>query len=201
MVLRFLLALFTKANRTIFKTLGLSEALRLERKRRKKGRKLNLQGKDDHGPQFWSPTQVRAARAFQAQKDADEQANRERIADNKAKAIANKAQKEALKAERALQAEARRQHALEEKARKAEEKAQKQAEKAAKKAAAEAKKAAKLASLSVPKPKTPAKAKKQVVVDETGDGEEGASRSVKSVVVSKTRTRTVRMPQRYKKNT
>jgi hypothetical protein len=184
---------------------GLSEALRLERKRRKKGRKLNLQGKDDHGPQFWSPTQVRAARAFQAQKDADEQANRERIADNKAKAIANKAQKEALKAERALQAEARRQHALEEKARKAEEKAQKQAakqaEKAAKKAAAEAKKAAKLASLSVPKPKTLAKAKKQVVVDETGDGEEGAGRSVKSVVVSKTRTRTVRMPQRYKKNT
>jgi hypothetical protein len=31
---------------------GLTEALRLERKRRKKGRKLNLQGKEDHGPQF-----------------------------------------------------------------------------------------------------------------------------------------------------
>jgi hypothetical protein len=40
-------------------------------------------------------------------KDADEQANRQRITDNKAKAIANKAQKEALKDERTLQAIAR----------------------------------------------------------------------------------------------
>jgi hypothetical protein len=152
---------------------GLSEALRLERKRRKRGRQLNLLGKDDHGPQFWSPTQVRAARTFQAQKDVDEQANRERIADNKAKAVANKAQKEALKAERALQATARRQHAFEEKVRKTEEKAQKQAakqaEKAAKKSAAEAKKAAKLASMSASKPKPLAKAKKQVVVKKTSD--------------------------------
>jgi hypothetical protein len=180
---------------------GLREAVRLERKKRKKGRKLNLLGTDDHGPQFWSPSTVRAARHVQAQKDADEQANRDRIAENKAKTAANKAQKEALKAERALQTAARRQHALEEKARKAEEKAQKQAakqaEKAAKKAAAEAKKAAKLASASSSKPKPPAKAKKQVVVDSG----QGVGRLVKSVPVKTTRTRTVRMPQRFKKTT
>jgi hypothetical protein len=180
---------------------GLREAVRLERKKRKKGRKLNLLGTDDHGPQFWSPSTVRAARHVQAQKDADEQANRDRIAENKAKTAANKAQKEALKAERALQTAARQQHALEEKARKAEEKAQKQAakqaEKAAKKAAAEAKKAAKLASASSSKPKPPAKAKKQVVVDSG----QGVGRLVKSVPVKTTRTRTVRMPQRFKKTT
>jgi hypothetical protein len=113
----------------------LTEALRLERKRRKKGRKLNLLGTDDQGPQLWSPTQVRTARIVQAQKDADEEANRQRIADKKAKAAANKAQKEALKDEHALQAATRREHAAEEKARKVEEKAQKQAAKQAEKAA------------------------------------------------------------------
>ena len=152
---------------------GLHEALRLKRKRRKKGRKLNLLGKEDHGPQFWSPAQVRGARIVQAQKDGEEQANQHRIAEKKAKTIANKAQKEASKAERALQAAAHRQHALEEKARKAEEKAQKQAakqvEKAAKKSIAEAKKATKLAAASASKPKPKAKTKKKVVVDKTGD--------------------------------
>jgi len=92
----------------------------------------------------------------QAQKDTDKQANQQRIADKKAKAIANKAQKEVSKAERALQAANCWQHVLEEKARKAEEKAQKQTAKQAEKAA---KKAAKLAFTSFPKPKLPVKDK------------------------------------------
>ena len=101
-----------------------------------------------------------------------------------------------------MQAAAHRQHTLEEKARKAEEKAKKQAArqaaKEAKQAAIAAKKAAKLALTSVSKPKTVVKAKRQVVVDKSGDAEQGVSRSAKSVLVKATRTRTVRMPQRFK---
>ncbi len=75
----------------------------------------------------------------------------------------------------------------------------KQAEKATKEAAAEAKKAAKLASASALKLKLLTEARKQVVVDATGDSRKGISRSVKLVPVKTTHTRTVRMPQCFKK--
>jgi len=55
----------------------------LERQKRQKGKKLNLLGKSDAGPQFFSPNRVRAGLAFQAEKAADEQADRDRIANKK----------------------------------------------------------------------------------------------------------------------
>jgi hypothetical protein len=101
-----------------------------------------------------------------------------------------------------LQAVARRQHALEEKAWKAEEKAQKQAQRQAKKEAKElakaAKKTAKLASACKTKPKPPKKPKEQAVVDKSGNSKQGVGWSVKSVPMKSSRTRTVRMPQRFK---
>ena len=183
----------------------LNKALQIEQKRRKKGKQLNLLGEDDVGPQFWSPCRIQAALRFQDEKDAKEQANQQRIADNKAQAVANKSKKEAKKAERALQTAARRQHALEEKARKAKEKAQKQAqrqaEKEAKALAKASKKAAKPTTTCKARPPLPKTPKKQVVVNESSSGKKGSPRSVKPVPVKSSRTRTVRMPQRFRSTT
>ena len=51
---------------------GLIEALKHERKRRRRGKRLNLLGEEDSGPQFFSPIKVQAARDFQALKEEDE---------------------------------------------------------------------------------------------------------------------------------
>ena len=142
---------------------------------------------------------------FQDKKDTKEQANQQRIADNKAQAVANKSKKEAEKAKRALQTTACRQHALEEKARKAKEKAQKQAqrqaEKEAKALAKASKKAAKPTTTCKARPPLPKTPKKQVVVNESSSGKKGSPRSVKPVPVKSSRTRTVRMPQRFRSTT
>ena len=51
---------------------GLTEALRDEKKRRRRGKRLNLVGEDDHGPQFFSPCRIQAARDYQESKDTEE---------------------------------------------------------------------------------------------------------------------------------
>ena len=107
---------------------------------------MNLVGEEDSGPQFFSPGRIQRARDLQEEKEAQERANRERIAAKKVQAAVNKAQNEAAKAERALQAKARRQLATEEKLRKAEERAEKQAARQALQAEKEAKLEAKKAS-------------------------------------------------------
>src|SRR5947209_14936888 len=76
---------------------------------------------------IFSPGRIQRARDLQEEKEAQERANRERIAAKKVQAAVNKAQNEAAKAERALQAEARRKRAAEEKLRKAEKRTAKQA--------------------------------------------------------------------------
>ena len=52
---------------------GLHTALKLERQKRKKGRKLNLVGEDDIGLQFYSPNRVKCALVFRDEKEANEQ--------------------------------------------------------------------------------------------------------------------------------
>src|SRR5438045_8305483 len=59
---------------------GLHAALKLECQKCKKGKKLNLVGEDDIGPQFYSPDQVRHALVFQDEKEAQEQADQNQIA-------------------------------------------------------------------------------------------------------------------------
>lgn len=102
-----------------------------------------------------------------------------------------------------MQVAARQQHALEEKTRKAEEKAKKQAQRQAEKEAKEhakaTKKAAKLASACKPKPKLPKPLKEQVVVGESSSGNQGVPHTPKQVPVKSSHTRTVRMPQRFRK--
>jgi hypothetical protein len=90
---------------------SLYTAFKIERQKRKKGKKLNLVREDDIGPQFYSPDRVRRALAFQNEKEANKQADRDRITSKKAQSAANKVQKEADKAARALQTAACQQHA------------------------------------------------------------------------------------------
>jgi hypothetical protein len=169
----------------------------LERQKRKKGKKLNLVGEDDIGPQFYSPCRVRRALEFQSEKEAEEQANRDRIADKKAQSARNKAQREAEKVARVLQTTARRKQAQEERDRKAAESAQKaierQAKKEAKLAEAQVKNSAKLAKTLIPKPKAAAQVRKApnvVANDRIVNGSE------KVVVSRTTRGRAVIMPRR-----
>ena len=73
---------------------GLLKALKQEKKRRKRGKRLNLLGEDDSGAQFFSPIRVQAAREYQAIKAEDELIKRQGIAERKAQAAAKKKQKE-----------------------------------------------------------------------------------------------------------
>ena len=176
---------------------GLHAALKLECQKRKKGKKLNLVGEDDIGPQFYSPDRVRRALVFQGEKEAQEQADRNRIASKKAQSAANKVQKEAEKAVRAVQTAARRQHAQEEKARKAADRTQKALERKTKEEAKladlQAKTAAKLAKIAIPKPKAAAQVRKaQNVVTNN----HVVSRAIKVVAGRTTRGRAIIVPRR-----
>ena len=87
---------------------GLLEALKNEKKRRNRGKKLNLLGEEDSGPQFFSPGRVQAARAYQASKDEEKSRRQEDINEKRAQAAVNKTLKEQQKQQRALAAAERR---------------------------------------------------------------------------------------------
>jgi hypothetical protein len=97
---------------------GLRNTIRIEKSKRKRGKRLNLLGEEDSGPQFFSPARIQAAREFQAQKEATEEENKARIASKKALALVVKEKAEATKKERALQRAIRQETAAVEKARK-----------------------------------------------------------------------------------
>ena len=92
---------------------------------------MNLLGEEDVGPQFFSPSRILAARAFQAAKRAKEEQEKLEKLSRKAEAAAIRQQRDLEKQERALQRQISRQLALEGKAQKeAERKAQNELEKA-----------------------------------------------------------------------
>jgi hypothetical protein len=134
--------------------LGLIDALKVEKKSHKRGKRLNLLGEEDNGPQLFSTPRVKAAQAFQAAKEEKEKEDRARIDANRAASALKKAKDDAIRAEKALQAAAR---AANKDEVEAEEKAEKQAQKQKE---AQAKKALKD---PLAKAKTPAKPKKAPV--------------------------------------
>ena len=73
---------------------GLIGALQKERKKRSCRKRLNLLREEDISPQFISPSKVLCAKAFAGEKEAQEQAEQDRIAAKKAAAAANKVRKE-----------------------------------------------------------------------------------------------------------
>ena len=66
------------------------KALKQEKKRRKRGQRLNLVGEEDSGAQLFSPTRVAAARKYQAAKEETDRLNREGIESRKAAKAAKK---------------------------------------------------------------------------------------------------------------
>ena len=72
----------------------LTEALKNEKKKRRRGKRLTLLGQEDSGPQFYSPIKVQAAREFQTVKEEAEIVRRQEIEERKAQAAAKKKQKE-----------------------------------------------------------------------------------------------------------
>ena len=112
---------------------GLTEALRNEKKRRQRGKRLNLLGENDSGPQFFSPGRIQAAREYQIQKSANETLRQQEIANTKALAATKRAQKEADRIQRSIATTRRREIAAEAKIQKA---INRQAQQELKKAAA-----------------------------------------------------------------
>ena len=83
-------------------------ALKQEKKRRKRGQRLNLLGEEDSGAQLWSPTKVEAARTYQATKEEEDRLKKEGIESRKVEKAARKEQKEKEKAEKAAATAERR---------------------------------------------------------------------------------------------
>ena len=100
---------------------GLLEAFKYEKKRRQKGKRLNLLGQEESGPQFFSPSRVQAAREYQALKDENEILHRQGIEERKAEKAAKKKQKEEEKTRKAAAFAEKKRIALETKAMKAAE--------------------------------------------------------------------------------
>ena len=105
---------------------GLTNSLRNKKKKRRKGKRLNLLGQEESGAQIFSPGRVQAARDYQATKEEVELQRQQDIADKKAQAALRKLQQEVDKKARQEEAAKRRQMVA---ARKIQEAAEKQARK------------------------------------------------------------------------
>ena len=88
---------------------GLIDALKQEKKRRKRGVRLNLIEEKEEGAQFFSPSKVQAARNFQASKEDKKLKKQEKVAEKRAQSVINKVQKEKAKLEQSLIAAKKRQ--------------------------------------------------------------------------------------------
>ncbi|SLM35930.1 hypothetical protein LPUS_05337 [Lasallia pustulata] len=99
--------------------LGLTAALREEKRRRKRGKRLNLLGEEESGLQCFSPGRVTAARTWQVEKEEEEQQHRQDIKSRKALVAFKKLQKEEEKLQKAAVAVERQRLAVEAKTAKA----------------------------------------------------------------------------------
>jgi hypothetical protein len=122
---------------------GLVNALKMEKKKRNRGKRLNLVKEEANGPQVFTPNQVHRAKAYANELKAQEQTERARIDTNKATALDKRLQKEAERAAQALQTSIRRQETAERKAQKAAEVQARKEQREAAKQAREAQKAQK----------------------------------------------------------
>jgi hypothetical protein len=169
---------------------GLFDTIRKEKKRRKRGKPLNLVGEEDPGAQLFHSSRVQAAKAFAAAKEAAEQAEKAEKESRKTKAAENKQKRKAEAEEKALQRQVEREV-------KAQEKADKLAAKNTQKKQPKLTKKSDTKSLVVvlPYKKTLNSSMKAVTfatyVEVVGE-EEGSE-------ISRTRTRTINLPARFKK--
>ena len=95
---------------------GLVESLKEKKKRRRRGKHLNLCGETDSGPQFFSSSRVQAARDCQRAKETEEAKRLQAIVDKKVAAAADKLRKKNEKKEREASTASRRAEAERKKA-------------------------------------------------------------------------------------
>jgi hypothetical protein len=170
---------------------GLEEAIKIEKRKRRKGKRLNLLGEGGSGPQFFSPGRVQAARDHQATKEAEKQLELDIKAEKKAKAEAARLQKQKEKTQRAIERAEKQRLAAEEKTRKTIEK---QALQELKTVA----KTAKTASRELQEPSILAKASRKHKISTISPPIDPSPATKQKVVVSKTtRGRAVLRPQRF----
>ncbi len=77
-----------------FENKGLIEALKVEKQKRNRGKRLNLLGEEDNGPLLFSPSYVRAAKEFAAKKKAEKEQHRKNIEKKKEEQQKKKVQEE-----------------------------------------------------------------------------------------------------------
>ena len=87
---------------------GLVSSLQEVKRRKKRGKRLNLIGEEDSGPQFFSPGRVQAAKDNQTKKEEEEQERRRLIDERRAQASAKRLQMAIEKKERAEETAKRR---------------------------------------------------------------------------------------------
>ena len=80
----------------------LQTSFRRDKKKKKRGIRLNLLGEEDAGPQFFDPDEIMAAREFQKTKKDVETRRQQDINDRKVQAAAKKKQKEQEKEQRKI---------------------------------------------------------------------------------------------------
>ena len=102
-------------------TRGLHKALHLEKKRRQRGKRLNLLREEGIGPIFFSPSKVQRAKVLQQAKETEAQQKKDLQVERKTQQAAKKQQKEQEKAEQAVLWENRRREMQEKKAQQAAE--------------------------------------------------------------------------------
>lgn len=98
---------------------GLEKSLQLEKRKRKKGKKLHGAEEATGGAQFWGPEEIQAAKERNATKEAEKQLIEDEKVAKKASATEKKLQKETEKAQRAIRIAEKRQALTEEKLQKA----------------------------------------------------------------------------------
>ena len=80
---------------------GLEQALKNKKKKRQRGKRLNLIRKEDTSAQFFGFQEIQAARDYQAIKEEEEVQQQQDIINRKALTAANKQQKEKKKLQKA----------------------------------------------------------------------------------------------------
>ena len=165
----------------------LTEAIRMEKKKRNKGKRLNLLGEEAGGPQLFSPNQVMKAKAILLEKEEEERQKRLQIEIRKeAQAIA-RVEKVEEKKKKTIAMALKRQIQIEERAQKArEQEEQKEAKKKAKEALAMVHDQKK----SLEKPSNKRKRAVSIAIDVDDEKEENQPKR-------NTRGRNIKLPKRF----
>ena len=169
----------------------LLDALKNEKKRRNRDKRLNLIDEKHSDPQFFSSGRVQAARVFQASKDEEKSRRQEDIAEKRAQTAVNKILKDKEKQERALIAAEKRQFNQE----------RRQAKEAEKQAQNELKSAATRPKQLVVRLKLPSTGPKQVD-NEQMQAQEAIGEAVvpgegEGAIITTSRGRRVRAPKNF----